>query len=66
MALPTITLPADAANAVPGAYVDAQLAEQVRETLARLTWHVLYGKSHEASSLAVGAEQLLNTLPKAA
>ncbi|MCE4556824.1 hypothetical protein [Pelomonas cellulosilytica] len=66
MPLPSITLPADTTSAPAGSYVSAELAEQLRETLAKLTWHVLYGKSYDASGLAVSAEQMLNTLPKAA
>jgi hypothetical protein len=65
MALPTFTLPADTqAGAPAGAYVPAELATAVEQALAKLTWTVLYGKFNDASSLAVGAEQLLARLSK--
>lgn len=63
MALQTFQFPADTANGAPaGAYVAADVASQLEQTLAKLVWTVLYGKSHDASSLAVAAEQLLGTL----
>jgi hypothetical protein len=46
--------------------VPADLASTLEQTLSKLCWTVLYGKSHDASSLAVGAEQLLHTLGKKA
>jgi len=65
MALTTYTFPADAQSGAPaGAYVPADLASTLEQTLSKLCWTVLYGKSHDASSLAVGAEQLLHTLTK--
>lgn len=66
MALPSINLTSDIDGAPAGRYVSAELAEQLETTLAKLTWHVLYGKSFDASSLAVAAEQMLGELPKAA
>jgi len=65
MSLPAYTFPADAQSGAPaGAYVPADLASSLEQTLSKLCWTVLYGKSHDASSLAVGAEQLLHTLTK--
>lgn len=67
MALTTYTFAADAASGAPaGAYVPAELASSLEETLSKLCWTVLYGKSFDASSLAVGAEQLLERLRKPA
>jgi hypothetical protein len=69
MALPTFSFPADAASgASAGDYVPAALAQQLEHTLSKLVWTVLYGKTHDASTLAVGAEQMLQglKLPKAA
>lgn len=63
MALQTFTFPADASTGAPaGDYVPAELASKMEQTLSRLVWTVLYGKSHDASSVAVSAEQLLAQL----
>lgn len=63
MALKTYTFPADAASGAPaGAYVPAEVAEQLERSFAKLVWTVLYGKSFDASGLAVAGEQLLGTL----
>lgn len=60
MALQTFSFAADPASGAPaGEYVPADVAAQIEQTLSRLIWVVLYGKSHEASSAAVNAEQAL-------
>jgi hypothetical protein len=67
MSMPTFAFAGDAAQGVPaGDYVSAAVAQQLEQTLARLVWTVLYGKSHDASTLAVGAEQMLGNLRHAA
>lgn len=66
MSLPTVTLAADAQGAPAGTYVPAEVATQLEQTLSKLVWQVLYGKFHDASSIAVKAEQMLGTLKKAA
>lgn len=66
MDLPIVTLATEVSGVPAGRYVSAEIAEQLQQTLAKLTWHVLYGKSFDASGLAVSAEHLLSTLPKAA
>lgn len=66
MSLPTVTLASETSGTPAGRYVSAEIAEQLEQTLAKLTWHVLYGKAIDASGLAVSAEQMLSTLPKAA
>ncbi len=63
MALQTFNFAADSASGAPsGDYVPASVAQELEQTLSKLTWHVLYGKSHDASGLAVTAEQLLQQL----
>ena len=63
MALQTFSFAADAAGGAPaGEYVPADVAQRLEQTLSKLVWTVLYGKAHDASGLAVGAEQLLGTL----
>jgi hypothetical protein len=63
MALQTFEIAADVAKDVPaGAYVSAEVAGQLEQTLSKLVWTVLYGKSFDASGLAIGAERLLSTL----
>jgi len=63
MPIPTFTI--DAQSGAPaGAYVEAQVASTLEQTLSKLTWTVLYGKANDAASLAVGAEQLLARLNK--
>jgi hypothetical protein len=65
MSLPVVTLTTEAG--VPsGAYVPADTARQLESTLSRLVWHVLYGKSLDASGLAAQAEEYLSTLKAAA
>lgn len=49
-------------GAPAGDYVSAELATQLASTLSKLTWTMLYGKSHDAASLAVAAEQMLTEL----
>lgn len=67
MALPTYTLESNAAAGAPaGAYVPADVANELEQTLAKLVWQVLYGKFHEASSIAMKAEQMLGSMAKAA
>jgi len=63
MALQTFSFPADASTGAPaGDYVPAELATQIEQTLSKLVWTVLYGKSHDASGAAISAEQLLSQL----
>jgi hypothetical protein len=62
MSLPSINIAAEAAGAPAGRYVAADVAEQLEQTLSKLTWHVLYGKAIDASGLAVAAEELLGSL----
>jgi hypothetical protein len=63
MALQTYSFAADSTSGAPGGdYVSATVAQELEQTLSKLTWHVLYGKSHDASGLAVSAEQLLQKL----
>ena len=63
MALQTFSFGSDSASGAPGGdYVPASIAQELEQTLSRLTWQVLYGKPHEASGLAVSAEQLLQKL----
>ena len=60
MTLPTYTLAADAASGAPsGDYVPASVAQRLEQTLSKLVWQVLYGKTHDASCVAVAAEQIL-------
>ena len=60
MALQTFSFAADTGNGAPaGEYVPADVAAQIETTLSKLVWTVLYGKSHDASAVAVGAEQFL-------
>lgn len=67
MALPTYRFEADSASGAPaGDYVPAAVAAQLEASLAKLVWTVLYGKTYDASGLAVGAEQLLAELKPAA
>lgn len=40
----------------------SDVATQLEQSLSQLVWHVLYGKFHDAASLAVGAEQMLGRL----
>lgn len=61
----TFSLPAEAGVPV-GDYVPAGVAQQLEQTLSKLVWTVLYGKSHDAATLAVGAERMLGDLKKAA
>jgi hypothetical protein len=66
MALPTFSFAADATSGAPGGeYVAAGVAQQLEQTLSKLVWHVLYGKSHEASGVAVDAEQILAEIKRA-
>lgn len=66
MALPTITLAADVTDGAPaGAYVPADVATEIEQTLAKLVWQVLYGKFNDAASIAMKAEQMLGSLAKA-
>jgi hypothetical protein len=63
MALQTFSFATDASNGAPGGeYVPATVAQELEQTLSKLTWTILYGKAHDASSLAVSAEQLLSKL----
>lgn len=63
MAVQSFKFAADAASGAPaGDYVPAAVAQQLEQTLSKLVWAVLYGKAHDASGLAVSAEQLLGTL----
>lgn len=63
MTLPSFNFAADAATGAPsGAYVPAEVAAQLEQTLSKLVWAVLYGKAYDASGLAVRAEQFLATL----
>jgi hypothetical protein len=65
MTMPTFEIAGDAA--VPaGEYVPAAVAAQLEQTLSKLVWTVLYGKALDASTLAVGAEQMLGEMKKAA
>lgn len=67
MAMPILPFAGDAAQGLPaGDYVPAALAQQFEQTLSKLAWTVLYGKSHDAATLAVAAEQMLAPLKKAA
>jgi hypothetical protein len=60
MALQTYSFAADASSGAPaGEYVPADVAGKIEQTLSKLVWTVLYGKSHDASSAAVTAEQML-------
>jgi hypothetical protein len=60
MALQTFNFPADPATGAPGGeYVPSAVAAKIEETLSKLVWTVLYGKTHAASSAAVSAEQML-------
>jgi hypothetical protein len=60
MALQTYSFAADAASGAPGGeYVSAEVAGLIEQTLSKLIWTVLYGKSHDASSAAVTAEAVL-------
>ncbi len=61
----TFSIPAEAGVPV-GDYVPVDVAQQLEQTLSKLVWTVLYGKAHDASTLAVGAEQMLGELKKAA
>jgi len=62
MALPTYSVAAEAAGTPAGDYVPAAVAQQLEQTLSKLTWQVLYGKASDASSAAVSAERLLASL----
>jgi hypothetical protein len=44
--------------------VSAEVATRLEQSLSKLVWTVLYGKSFDASGLAVGAEKLLSDLRK--
>jgi hypothetical protein len=67
MSMPTLAFAGDAAQNLPaGDYVPAALAQQLEQTLSKLAWTVLYGKSHDAATLAVAAEQMLVPLKAAA
>jgi hypothetical protein len=67
MSLPTVEVNAEAAATIaPGAYVPAELAQALEQTLDKLSWQVLYGKAIDASSLAISAEQLLSQMRAAA
>lgn len=67
MTLPTVEFNAEAATAMaPGAYVPADVALALEQTLDKLSWQVLYGKAIDASSLAISAEQLLSQVRAAA
>ncbi len=66
MGLQTFSFAADASSGSPsGDYVPASVAQELEQTLSKLTWHVLYGKAFDASGLAVSAEQLLLKLQAA-
>jgi hypothetical protein len=66
MALQTFNFVADSSSGAPaGEYVAAEVALQMEQTLSKLVWTVLYGKSHDASSAAVTAEQFLARLKAA-
>jgi hypothetical protein len=63
MALQTFSFAADSTSGAPaGEYVAADVATQLEQQLAKLVWTVLYGKSHDASGVAVSAEQALAQL----
>lgn len=63
MALQTYSFAAGSTSGAPdGDYVLASVAQELEQTLSKLTWQVLYGKPHDASGLAVTAEQLLQKL----
>jgi len=63
MALQTFNFAADSSSGAPsGEYVAASVAQQLEQSLSKLTWTVLYGKSFDASGIAVAAEQLLASL----
>ena len=63
MALQTYSFPADTSSGAPGGeYVPAEVAAKIEQTLSKLIWTVLYGKSHDASSAAVNAEHELAAL----
>lgn len=63
MALQTFSFASGSNSGAPeGDYVPATVAQELEQTLSKLTWTVLYGKSHDASGLAVAAEQLLHKL----
>lgn len=63
MALQTFSFAADSGSGAPaGEYVSAEVATQIEQTLSKLVWTVLYGKSHDASGVAVSAEQFLAQL----
>jgi hypothetical protein len=63
MALQTFSFAANANTGAPsGEYVPADVAGLMAQTLSKLVWTVLYGKSHEASSAAVAAEQVLSSI----
>ncbi|WP_290867466.1 hypothetical protein [Aquabacterium sp.] len=65
MAIQTFDIAADNAAGVPaGSYVSAEVATRLEQSLSKLVWTVLYGKSFDASGLAVGAEKLLSDLRK--
>jgi hypothetical protein len=63
MALQTFSFASDASSGAPGGeYVSAEVASTIEQTLSKLIWTVLYGKSHDASSAAISAEQVLSAL----
>ncbi len=66
MALTTFPFAADATTgAAGGDYVPAEVARRLEHSLSKLVWAVLYGKSYDASGLAVAAEQMLSELKQA-
>ncbi len=63
MSLPMFNFSADTAQGAPaGAYVSAEVVLQLEQTLDQLVWQVLYGKSVDASTAAITAEQVLGRL----
>jgi hypothetical protein len=63
MTLRTYSIDQDTASGAPaGAYVSAEDAAKLEETLSTLIWSVLYGKPFDGSRAAVQAEQVLTGL----
>jgi hypothetical protein len=53
-------------DAPAGEYVPLALVQDLEQTLSKLVWTVLYGKSFDAQQLAVSAEAMLGKLRQAA
>lgn len=62
----TGTCTCEPANAPSGEYVPLAVVQELEQTLGKLVWTVLYGKSFDAQQLAVSAEAMLGKLKQAA